>query len=54
MCCGNASGNLKVKFDMIGNGGGGGRSFKGTKANCIPVHYYNQKRARMDRKVFEN
>jgi hypothetical protein len=30
------------------------RSFKGTKANCIPVHYYNQEAAWIDREIFEN
>jgi hypothetical protein len=29
------------------------QSFKGTEANCIPVHYYSQKGAWMDRKIFE-
>jgi hypothetical protein len=28
--------------------------FKGTEANCIPVHYYNQKEAWMDREISEN
>jgi hypothetical protein len=28
--------------------------FKGTEANCIPVHYYNQKGAWMNRESFEN
>jgi hypothetical protein len=28
--------------------------FKGTEANCIHGHYYNQKGAWMDREIFEN
>jgi hypothetical protein len=28
-------------------------SFKGIEANCIPVHYYNQKGAWMDREICE-
>lgn len=30
------------------------QSFKGTKANCIPLHYYNHKRTWMDKEIFEN
>jgi hypothetical protein len=30
------------------------QSVKGTKANCIPVHYYNQKGAWMNREISEN
>jgi hypothetical protein len=30
------------------------RSYKETEANCIPVHYYNQKGAWMDREISEN
>jgi hypothetical protein len=30
------------------------RSLKGTEANCIPVHYCNQKGAWIDREIFEN
>jgi hypothetical protein len=29
-------------------------SFKGTKAKCIPVHYYNQKRTRITTEILEN
>jgi hypothetical protein len=28
--------------------------FKGTEANCIPVHYYDQKGAWTDREILEN
>jgi len=30
------------------------KSFKGTKAKCIPVHYYNQKRTWITMKILEN
>ena len=30
------------------------RSFKGTEMENLPVDYYNQKRARMNREIFEN
>jgi hypothetical protein len=53
MCCGNASGNHKLKMVVIGKAKTP-QSFKGTKANCIPVHYYNQKGAWKDREIFEN
>jgi hypothetical protein len=42
MCCGNASGKYKLKLVVISYAKRP-RTFNGTKANCIPVHYYNQK-----------
>jgi hypothetical protein len=30
------------------------QSFKGTKAKCIPVHYYNQKRTWITTEILEN
>jgi hypothetical protein len=42
MCCGNASRNHKLKLVVIEKAKKP-RPFKGTEANCIPVHYYNQK-----------
>jgi hypothetical protein len=50
-CCGNAFGNHKLKLVVNGKAKKP-RLFKGTEANCIPVHYYNQKGAWMDRERF--
>jgi hypothetical protein len=50
MCCGNASGNHKLKLIVTAKDKKT-RSVKGTEANCIPVHYYNLKEAWMDRKT---
>jgi hypothetical protein len=52
MCCENTSGNHKLKLVVIGKSKKP-RLLKGTKANCIPVHY-NQNGARMVREIFEN
>jgi hypothetical protein len=53
MCCGNASRNHKLKVVVIGKARKL-QPFKGTKANCISVHYYNQKGAWMEWEIFEN
>jgi hypothetical protein len=53
MCCGNASRNQKLKLVVIGKATKP-QPFKGTEANCIPVHYYNHKGAWMDREVYDN
>jgi hypothetical protein len=52
MCYGNASGNCKLKL-VIGKAKKP-RSFKSTKPNCIPVHYYSQKGEWMEREISEN
>jgi hypothetical protein len=51
MCCGNATGNHKLKLAVIGKSKKP-QLFKGTKANCNHAHYYNQKGARTDREIF--
>lgn len=53
MCCGNAAGNHKMKLVMIGKSKKP-RSFKGTEAKSLPVHYYHQKAAWMDRDIFSD
>jgi hypothetical protein len=52
MCCGNASGNHKLKFAVIGEAKKPWL-LKGTKTNCIPDHYYNQKRAQINREFWK-
>jgi hypothetical protein len=52
MCCGNASENHKLKFIVVRQAKKP-QSFKGTEANCIPVHYYNQKGAWTDREILK-
>jgi hypothetical protein len=47
MCCGNASVNHKLKFAVIGEAKK--TMIAQTKTNCIPDHYYNQKRAQINR-----
>jgi hypothetical protein len=49
MCCGNDKLKLvkmrKAKKPIL---------FNGTKADCIPVYYYNQNGTWMDKEIFEN
>jgi hypothetical protein len=52
-CCGNASENHILKLVVIGKVKRP-QFFKFTKANYIPVHYYNQKGAWMDMEISEN
>jgi hypothetical protein len=40
MCCSNASGTHKLKLAVIGKANKQ-RSFKGTEASKLPVHYFN-------------
>lgn len=51
MCCGNASGDHKMKLVMIGKAKKP-RSFKGTERKNLPVVYFNQKGAWMTRDIF--
>jgi hypothetical protein len=53
MCCGNASRNHKLKLVVIGKSKKP-LSFKGIEANCIRVHYCNQKGTWLDREMFKN
>jgi DDE superfamily endonuclease len=53
MCCGNASGNHKMKLLVIGKAKKP-RSFKGTEMKNLPVDYYSQKGAWMNREIFED
>jgi hypothetical protein len=50
MCCGNTSENHKLKLVPIGKAKKP-QLFKGTKTNGIPLHYYKQKGAWMDREI---
>jgi hypothetical protein len=51
MCCLNASGTHKSQFAVIGKPEKP-RSFKGTEALNLPVHYVNQKRTWMNTATF--
>jgi len=53
MCCGNASGNHKTKLLVIGKSKKP-KSFKGIEDKNLPVHYYNQRGAWMNREIFED
>jgi len=53
MCCGNASGTHKMKLVVIGKAKKP-RSFKGTEIKNLPVDYYSQKGAWMNREIFED
>jgi hypothetical protein len=53
MCCANATSNHKLKLLLTGKAKRP-QSFKGTKANCIPVHYFNQNGAQIDEEIFQN
>lgn len=53
MCCANASGTYKLKLCVVGKAKNP-RSFKGTAKSNLPVTYYNQKAAWMDRVIFKN
>lgn len=52
MCCANADGTHKVKLCVIGKAKRP-RSFKGTDVLNLPVDYFNQKGAWMDRAIFK-
>jgi hypothetical protein len=61
MYCENASGNHKLKFVVIGKEKKRKKKEKKKRKekqkytpNCIPVHYYNQKGAWMNREIFGN
>jgi hypothetical protein len=51
VCYGNSSANPKLKLVVIGKTTKP-QLFSGTEENCIPVHYYNQKRTYVDREIF--
>jgi hypothetical protein len=48
MCCSNVSGTQKLKLAVVGKANKP-CSFKGTEASKLPVHYFNQKEAWMNR-----
>lgn len=52
MTCSNATGSHKLKLVVIGKSKKP-RSFKGTRAENLPVHYFNQKKAWMDQQIFK-
>ncbi|KAL4143739.1 hypothetical protein QTP88_006033 [Uroleucon formosanum] len=52
MTCSNATGSQKLKLVVIGNSKKP-RSFKGTRAENLPVHYFNQKKAWMNQEIFK-
>jgi hypothetical protein len=52
-CCRNASGNHKLKLVVTGKAKKPLLLY-GTEADCIPVQYYNQRRAWMGREIFYN
>jgi hypothetical protein len=49
-CCGNVSGNHKLKIVVIGKA----KKPLSLNCNCIPLHYHNQKGAWLDGEIFEN
>lgn len=53
MCCGNASGNHKLKLVMVGMAKNP-RSFKGNETGNLPVCYYNDKGLKINREIFKN
>ncbi|PNF43064.1 Jerky protein homolog-like [Cryptotermes secundus] len=52
LCCSNASGTHKLIPVVIGKAKRP-RSFKGTVASSLPIHYFNQKVAWMNRAIFK-
>jgi hypothetical protein len=50
-CCGNASINEKLKL-VVTKKALKPKPLKGSKANCIPVHYNNHKEEWMDSNIF--
>lgn len=52
MTCSNATGSQKLKLVVIGKSKKP-RSFKGTRAENLPVHYFNQKKGWMDQQIFK-
>jgi len=52
MTCSNATGSQKLKLVVIGKSKKP-RSFKGTRAENLPVHYFNQKKAWMKQEIFK-
>lgn len=53
MCCSNANGTHKLKLLVIGKANKP-RSFKGTRAVNMPVHYYGQKKGWMNKLIFHD
>ncbi|XP_064421026.1 jerky protein homolog-like [Latimeria chalumnae] len=53
MCCANATGSHKIKLCVVGKAKKP-RSFKGTETSTLPVSYFNQKGAWMDRSIFKD
>lgn len=52
MSCSNATGGHKLRLLVIGKSKKP-RSFKGTRAENLPVDYFNQKKGWMDQKIFQ-
>lgn len=52
MTCSNVTGNHKLKLVVIGKAKKP-RSFKGTRADNLPVHYFNQRKAWMNQDIFK-
>lgn len=52
MCCSNATGTHKLKMVIIGKAKKP-RSFKGTVATNLPVHYYNSAKGWMNQTIFK-
>ncbi|XP_050523014.1 jerky protein homolog-like [Daktulosphaira vitifoliae] len=52
MTCSNATGSQKLKLVVIGKSKKP-RSFKGTRAENLPVHYFNQKKAWINQEIFK-
>uniref|UniRef100_A0A1B6CLM7 DDE-1 domain-containing protein n=1 Tax=Clastoptera arizonana TaxID=38151 RepID=A0A1B6CLM7_9HEMI len=52
MVCSNASVSHKLKLLVIGKSKKP-RSFKGTRAENLPVHYFNKKKGWIDQQIFK-
>lgn len=52
MSCSNAAGNHKLRLLVIGKSKKP-RSFKGTRAENLPVDYFNQRKGWMDKQIFQ-
>lgn len=53
LCCANASGEHKLKLAVIGKSRNP-RAFKNVNTTLLPVHYYHQHAAWMNRQIFED
>lgn len=53
LCCANASGEHKMKLTVIGKSKSP-RAFKNMNKNMLPVHYYHQSAAWMNRDIFRD